>query len=82
VLQELEAYAGLTSVDSYCLVFDTIVEDLPEDAFPDRPWAPGDNPKTAVGEFLQSHPEFEIDRSVEDKLLVTVAPNGYLKRTR
>ena len=82
VLQELEAYAGLTSVDSYCLVFDTVVEDLPEDAFPDRPWAPGDNPKTAVNEFLQSHSEFVIDRSVEDKLLVTVAPNGYLKRTR
>lgn len=82
VLQELEAYAGLTSIDSYCLVFDTVVEDLPEDAFPDRPWAPGDNPKTAVREFLQSHPEFEIDRSVEDKLLVTVAPNGYLKRTK
>jgi cephalosporin hydroxylase len=52
------------------------------DAFPDRPWGPGDNPRTAVREYLASHPEFEIDRSIEDKLLVTAAPSGYLKRVR
>lgn len=80
VLAELEAYAPLTSVGSYCVVFDTIIEDLPADMFPDRPWGPGDNPKTAVWEYLKNHPEFEIDKSIQDKLLVTVAPDGYLKR--
>lgn len=80
VLAELNAYASLTSVDSYCVVFDTIVEDLPKSMFPDRPWGPGDNPKTAVHEFLKSHPEFEIDRSIQHKLLLTVAPDGYLRR--
>lgn len=80
VLAELQAYAPLTSVGSYCVVFDTIVEDLPADIFPDRPWGPGDNPKTAVWEYLKTHPEFEIDKSIQHKLLITVAPDGYLKR--
>jgi cephalosporin hydroxylase len=80
VLNELEAYAPLTSLGSYCVVFDTVVEDLPEEMFPDRPWGPGDNPKTAVWKYLETHPEFEIDASIHNKLLITVAPDGYLKR--
>ncbi|MGE3297377.1 MAG: cephalosporin hydroxylase family protein [Porticoccaceae bacterium] len=80
VLAELEAYAPLVSAGSYCVVFDTIIEDMPEDMFPDRPWGPGNNPKTAVWEYLKSHPEFDIDRSIQHKLLITVAPDGYLKR--
>lgn len=80
VLAELEAYAPLTSVGSYCVVFDTVVEDLPAEMFPDRPWGPGDNPKTAVWDYLKTHPEFEIDKSIQHKLLITVAPDGYLKR--
>ena len=67
---------------SYCVVFDTVIEDLPADMYPDRPWGPGDNPKTAVQAFLASHPEFEVDQRIEDKLLVTVAPGGYLRRIR
>lgn len=82
VLGELGAYAPLTSVGSYCVVFDTVIEDLPAGMFPDRPWGPGDNPKTAVHEYLMTHPEFEIDHRIEDKLLLTVAPSGYLKRVR
>jgi cephalosporin hydroxylase len=80
VLAELEAYAPLTSVSSYCVVFDTVIEDMPSELFPDRPWGPGDNPKTAVFEYLKSHPEFEIDRSIDHKLLISVAPHGYLRR--
>jgi len=80
VLAELQAYASLTSVRSYCVVFDTIIEDMPADMFPDRPWGPGDSPKTAVWEYLKSHPEFEIDQGIQHKLLITVAPDGYLKR--
>ena len=80
VLAELEAYAPLVSAGSYCVVFDTIIEDMPADLFPDRPWGPGDNPKTAVWEYLKSHPEFAIDKSIQHKLLITVAPDGYLQR--
>ena len=80
VLAELEAYAPLTSVGSYCIVFDTIVEDMPDDMFPDRPWGKGNNPKTAVWEYLKTHSEFEIDKEIENKLLITVAPDGFLKR--
>jgi cephalosporin hydroxylase len=79
VLAEMEAYAPLLSKGSYCLVFDTVIEDLPT-MHHNRPWGPGNSPKTAVWEYLKSHPEFEIDKSVEDKILITVAPDGYLKR--
>lgn len=80
VLAELEAYAPLVTLGSYCVVFDTIVEDLPNDMFPDRPWGVGNNPKTAVQEYLSTHPEFQIDKAIESKLQITVAPSGYLKR--
>jgi cephalosporin hydroxylase len=82
VLAELEAYAPMTSVGSYCVVFDTVIEDLPAGMFPDRPWDPGNNPKTAVHKYLKSHPEFEIDRRLENKLMISVASGGYLKRVR
>lgn len=82
VLKELEAYAPLTTKDSYCVVFDTVVEDMPEDMFSNRPWGKGDNPKTAVHEYLKSHTDFEIDKTVDNKLLISVAPDGYLKRIK
>ena len=93
VLAELEAYAPLTSKGSYCCVFDTVIEDLPDEMFPDRPWGKGNNPKTAVWEYLSHLKEegrtavdgvplnFEIDKTIENKLLITVASDGYLKRT-
>ena len=80
VLAELEAYAPLVTLGSYCVVFDTVVEDLPKELFPDRPWGPGDNPKTAVHEYLKTHDEFEIDRAIDHKLMISVAPDGYLRR--
>ena len=80
VLAELNAYADLVSVGSYCIVFDTVVENLPVGSFPDRPWGVGNNPKTAVHEWLKMHPEFEIDKNIDNKLLISVAPDGYLKR--
>ncbi|KAB2891586.1 MAG: cephalosporin hydroxylase [Desulfobulbaceae bacterium] len=80
VLAELNAYAPLVTKGSYCVVFDTIIEDLPESMFPDRPWGPGNNPKTAVWEYLKTNKDFEIDRSIQHKLLITVAPDGFLKR--
>ncbi len=82
VLRELELYAPLVSVGSYCIVFDTIIEDMPAGSFPDRPWDKGNNPKTAVHKFLKSNGNFEIDKDIESKLLITVAPDGYLRRTK
>jgi cephalosporin hydroxylase len=82
VLAELEAYAPLVSVGSYCVVFDTIVEDLPKGLYPDRPWDVGNNPKTAVHEYLRRDDRFEIDRDIEAKILITVAPDGYLRRIK
>jgi len=82
VLAELEAYAPMVSDGSYCVVFDTVIEDLPAEMFPDRPWGPGNNAKTAVWEYLKSHPEYEIDKQIDKKLLITVAPEGYLRRIK
>ena len=82
VLAELEAFAPLTSKDSYCVVFDTVIEDLPDDMYPDRPWGVGNNPKTAVWTFLKTHSEFEIDKSIDHRSLITVAPGGFLRRIR
>ena len=82
VLDELNAYSSLVSKDSYCIVFDTIIEDMPEDSFSNRPWSKGNNPKTAVREFLKSHNEFIIDENIQNKQLITVAPDGYLKKIK
>ena len=83
VLQELNQYAPLVSLNSYIVVFDTIVEDLPEGYFSQkRPWGISNNPKTAVTEFLKKNENFIIDRSIDNKLLISVAPSGYLKRVK
>ncbi len=82
VLGELQAFAPLVTPDCYCIVYDTLVEDMPEDSFPDRPWGKGNSPKSAVFEYLKSHPEFEIDKSIDHKLQISVAPDGYLKRVK
>lgn len=82
VKKELELYSPLVSKDSYLVVFDTFVEDMPENFFSDRPWDVGDNPKTAVFEFLKETDNFEIDTIIENKLLVTSAPSGFLKRVK
>ena len=80
VLAELEAYAPLTSVGSYCVVWDTGIEDLPENFCTNHPWGKGDNPKTAVYEYLRSTDRFEIDELINHKLLITASPDGFLKR--
>jgi cephalosporin hydroxylase len=79
VLKELELYSSLVTKSCYLVVMDTIIDDMPDDSFSDRPWGIGNNPKTAVHEFLKKSDRFEIDESIHDKLLITVAPDGYLK---
>lgn len=82
VLAEMQAYAPLVSIDSYCVVYDTVIEDLPPGLYPDRPWDVGNNPKTAVHEYLRQDDRFEIDHDIETKIQITVAPDGYLRRVR
>lgn len=79
VYQEMKLYSPLVTLGSYMVVFDTVVDDMPSNFFPDRPWDKTNNPKTAVRQFLQETDRFEVDKSIEDKLLITVAPQGYLK---
>lgn len=80
VLDELLAYTPLVSQNSYCIVFDTVIEDLPDEKWVNRPWGLGNNPKIAVNEFLKFHSDFEVDKNIQNRLQITVAPDGYLKR--
>jgi len=80
VLAEMEAYAPLVTSGSYCVVFDSIIEDLPESVTGDRPWGPGNSPKTALWKYLDNNSNFIIDKHIQEKLLITVAPDGYLLR--
>ena len=80
VLGELNAYADLVTLGSYCIVFDTVIENLPSGLYVDRPWDVGDNPMTAARLWLKDHPEFIVDQTIDSKLQISVAPEGYLKR--
>ena len=82
VLGELNLYAPLVSVGSYCVVFDTVIEDLDGVEFVDRPWGKGNNPKTAVAEFMKTNSDFIVDYAIDEKLLISAAPGGYLKRVK
>ncbi len=82
VLAELLAYAPLVSVGSYCIVDDTGIEDLSAGIISDRPWGKGNNPKTAVWEFLRENKNFKIDKTIESKLILTGSPDGFLKRIK
>jgi cephalosporin hydroxylase len=80
VLEELEAYAPLVSVGSYCVVFDATIEDFPEEHFADRDWGPGNSPRTAANTFLETNSNFSVDSDLDCKLLVTAAAGGFLRR--
>ena len=80
VLSELYAYAKLVSRGSYCVVFDSVIEDLPNELSSNRSWGSGNNPKTALWKYLENNSELFIDKDIVNKLLITVAPDGYLKR--
>ena len=82
VLRELELYASLVSVGSYCVVFDTGIEYLPDELTANRPWGKGNNPLTAVRSYLKQDDNFVIDKDIENKLLITAATDGYLKRVK
>ena len=89
VLAELNAYANLTSVGSYIVVFDTVIDYLPENHLPNesnpsmseaRTYTKGNSPMSAVREFLKDNENFKIISEIDSKLLISVAPEGYLKR--
>lgn len=79
VLKEMNLYSSFVTKGSYLVVLDTIIEDMPENYFTDRPWGKKNNPKIAVREFLENNDRFQIDSEIENKLLITVAPEGYLQ---
>ncbi len=80
VLGELNLYSQIVSKNSYCIVFDTIIHDMPNDFYPDRDWDKKKNPMTAVNKFLNKNKKFEIDLEINNKLMITMAKNGYLRK--
>jgi len=79
VISELRLYNSLVGKGSYMVCEDTIIESIPEQKHRPRPWGPGNNPKTAVLEFLRENDRFVIDESIDRKLLLTCMPGGFLK---
>jgi cephalosporin hydroxylase len=80
VLAELRLYSPLVRRGGYLIVCDTVVEELPPEAIAaGRPWGPGNSPMTAVRAFLEENDRFAVDEPLNDKLLITVAPRGYLR---
>jgi cephalosporin hydroxylase len=82
VARELELYSPFVGAGSYLVVFDTVVEFLPDEFYADRPWSRGNNPWNSVQAFLATNDRFEVDRELEAKLVLTVAPGGYLRCLR
>ena len=83
VLAELRLYSPLVSVGSYIIVFDTAIEYFSHlDKNQDRPWGKGNNPYSAVMEFMKDNDEFIIDKEIEQRALITSAPSGYLRRIK
>lgn len=80
VLAELKNLTPFVSPDSYVVVLDTIMEYMPAEMFEGRPYGKGNNPATAVAGFLENDDKFEVDHSIEDRLLMTLAPGGFLRR--
>ena len=82
VLNEIRMYSRFVTVGSYLVVFDTIVETMPDNYLPGRPWTKGNNPMSAVREFLKSDDKFIVDTTIDNKLLISVAPGGYLRKVK
>ncbi len=79
VLKELELYSQFVTLGSFLVVFDTHCEFLPQELLNDRPWGVNNNPYTAVKEFLSVDERF-VSVPYEDKLQISAAPSGFLKR--
>ncbi|SDV47060.1 cephalosporin hydroxylase family protein [Chitinasiproducens palmae] len=82
VLAELQAYSGFVTPGNYVIVMDTIMEYLPESTFVGKPYGKGNNPATAAAAFLAADPRFEVDQAIEDRVIMTLSPDGFLKRVR
>jgi len=80
VTKELRSLAPLVTVGSYAVVLDTVMEDLPAEMFEGRPYGKGNNPGTAVRAFLAGDARWEADPQFEDRVLLTLAPGGFLRR--
>lgn len=79
VKAELELYSPFVKAGSYLNVYDTVIDDLPNRLSSDRPWGENNGPKKAVLEFLKTNPRFERDLDIDHKIMISVAPDGYLK---
>ena len=82
VMNELKTFSQFVGKGHYLICGDTIVEHVPIQKHRPRPWGPGNNPGTAVRQFLVENDSFEIDEDLEKKLLLTCHPGGYLKAVK
>jgi len=82
VLNELRSYAPFIEKGQYLICGDTVVERIPAQLHRSRPWGPGNNPATAVKEFLSQTNRFVVDEKIDQRLLFSCHPGGYLQAVK
>ena len=81
VLKELNLYSKFVTKSSYIILPDTFIEFFPKGYYSkDRPWDVGNNPYTAMHEFLKNNSSFMIDKKLSSKAVISETIDGYLKR--
>ena len=82
VLEELTLYSSLISKNSYCIVFDTIVEKMDPEFSKNRPWNKKNSPQSAINKFLKRNDNFIVDKTIDNKIILSMAPGGFLKKIK
>ena len=82
VLEELNLYSSLISKNSYCIVFDTIVEKMDSEFSKNRPWNKKNSPQSAIQKFLKRNNNFVVDKTIDKKIILSMAPGGFLKKIK
>jgi cephalosporin hydroxylase len=82
VLVELQVYESFVGPGQYLICCDTAIERQPPAPQRPREWGKGNNPATALAEFLESEAgePFALDEAIENKLLISNNWGGYIRR--
>jgi cephalosporin hydroxylase len=80
VLAELDLLAPLLPGGGIVLVADTLIEEFPLGYYKDRPWDRGNNPATAVREFLFKHTDFHRSTEWSRRALLSEFRDGIICR--
>jgi cephalosporin hydroxylase len=79
VLAELRAFSPLVKKGGPLVVYGTSTGEIDPSIDLKREWTTTRNPKSALEEFMRENDRFVVDHEINDKLMITDAPGGYLR---